>query len=139
MRHFLLATLLCALPVAATSAADVTPDSICSQFFELLIKGDSDEAIDSFFGRNPQFKDRGQQITLLKTQLTGAIQVYGPATAAEVVSSEDLSPSLHRRVYITKHEFHPLTWELYFYKGRSGWLPDQLMFVDQYQVIGSKK
>lgn len=139
MRHFLLAIVLCALPVGVPWAADVTPDSICSQFFDALIKGDSDKAIDSFFGRNPQFKDRGQQITLLKTQLTGALQLYGPATAAELVSSEDLSPSLHRRVCITKHEFHPLTWELYFYKAKMGWLPDQLMFVDQYQVLGSKK
>lgn len=139
MRHFVLAILLCTLPVGATWAADVTPDSICSQFFDALIKGDSDKAVDGFFGRNPQFKDRAQQITLVKTQLTGALKVFGPATAAEMVSSEDLSPSLHRRVYITKHEYHPLTWEFYFYKAKAVWLPDQLTFVDQYQVIGSKK
>jgi hypothetical protein len=88
---------------------------------------------------NPLFKDKGQQLQLMKTQLTGAIQIYGPASAAELVSKEDLSPSLHRRVYITTHDLHPLTWEMYFYKTKSGWLPDQMLFVDQYQVLGSKK
>jgi len=127
------------LATAVVSAADPTPDSISSQFFDTLIKGDSGKAVDGFFGTNPMFKEKGQQIQLLKSQLSGALQIYGPATAAELISKQDLSPSLQRRVYITKHEFHPLSWEMYFYKGTSGWLSDQLVFVDQYQVIGPKK
>ena len=139
MRRLAFAALLAVLPVAPVLAADPTPDSMSAQFFDTLIKGDSGKAIDAFFGLNPMFKDKGQQIQLLKSQLTGGLQIYGPATAAELVSKEDLTPSLQRRVYITKHEFHPMTWEMYFYKGKAGWLPDQLLFVDQYQVIGPKK
>jgi hypothetical protein len=138
MKRLALAAMLLAVSVAS-SAADPTPESISSQFFDALVKGDSAKAIDGFFGLNPMFKDKGQQLQLMKTQLAGAIQIYGPASAAELVSKEDLSPSLHRRVYITKHDFHPLTWEMYFYKAKSGWLPDQMLFVDQYQVLGSKK
>ena len=124
---------------ALSPAADLTPDSISSQFFDTLIRGDSAKAIDGFFGLNPLFAGKGQQLQLLKTQLAGALQIYGPATAAELVTKEDLAPSLQRRVYITKHELHPLQWEMYFYKGKSGWLPDQMQFVDQYQVLGPKK
>ena len=138
MRRFMVVTLLASFSICSW-AADPTPDSISSQFFETLLKGDSGKAIDSFFELNPQFKDKGQQIQLMKSQLTGALQIYGPATAVEPVLKEQLATSLERRVYITKHEFHPLQWEMYFYKGKLGWLPDQLLFVDQYQVIGSKK
>lgn len=135
-----LAFFLTLFAVASISfGATPTPDSISSQFFDTLVKGDSAKALDGFFGINPMFKDKGQQLQLMKTQLAGALQIYGPASAAELVLTEDISPSLQRRVYITKHDFHPLSWELYFYKGKPGWLPDQLIFVDQYQVLGSKK
>lgn len=138
MKRLVLAATLLLVSFAA-SGAEPTPDSISSQFFDTLVKGDSEKAIDGLFGLNPLFKDKRQQIQLVKTQLAGAIQIYGPASAAELVLKEDLSPSLQRRVYITKHDLHPLSWEMYFYKAKSGWLPDQLLFVDQYQVLGSKK
>ncbi|MDH5670284.1 MAG: hypothetical protein OEY86_19975 [Nitrospira sp.] len=138
MKYLRLAAILL-LVASVSSAADPTPDSISTQFFDLLVKGNDSKAIDGLFGLNPLFKDKGQQLQLMKTQLAGAIQIYGAASAAELILKEDLSPSLHRRVYITKHDLHPLTWEMYFYKSKSGWLPDQMLFVDQYQVLGTKK
>lgn len=123
----------------ASSGAELTPESISTHFFDTLVKGDSSKALDEFFGLNPLFKEKGQQLQVMKTQLAGAIQIYGPASAAELVLKEDLSPSLQRRVYITKHPLHPLSWEMYFYKAESRWLPDQMLFVDQYQILGPKK
>lgn len=120
-------------------AAEPTPETYSAEFFDTLLKGDSDAAIDGFLGQNPLLRGKAQELQVLKIQFKTAVQIYGAPFAVELVSKEDLSPSLHRRVYITKHEFHPITWEMYFYKGKAGWLPNQILFVDQYQVIGAKQ
>ena len=124
---------------SVAGSAEPTPDSFSSQFFDTLIRGDSDKAIDGFLGQNPLVKSKTQQLQLMKSQLRTAIELYGPPTAAELITKEELSPSLQRRVYITKHDYHPLSWEMYFYRGKGGWIPDQLIFLDQYQFLGPKK
>lgn len=134
------AVLLSLIAGASAHAADTqTPEKIASTFFETLINGDSAKAVDEFFAINPIAKEKAQQLQLLKSQLTTVSQLYGAPFAVELVSLEDLTPSLQRRVYITKHEWHPITWEMYFYKPKADWIPDQLLFVDQYQVLDRKK
>jgi hypothetical protein len=76
---------------------------------------------------------------LLKSQLGTVSQLYGAPFAVELVSMEDLTPSLERRVYITKHEWIAVTWEMYFYRPKDIWVPNQLLFADQFQLIGRKK
>jgi hypothetical protein len=53
-------------------------------------------------------KNRNPRLQLLKSQLGTVMQIYGPASGVELI------PSLHWRVYITKHDYHPVTWEMYF-------------------------
>lgn len=137
MKYLLAFIVIVLLP--ASYAADPTPDSYASQFFETFVEGDSDKAIDVLSGSNPLMKNKAQQLQLMKSQLKTVVQIYGPASGAELVAKEDLTPSLQRRVYITKHDYHPVSWEIYFYKAKTGWIPDQFLFVDQYQVLGPKK
>lgn len=137
MRWIAVAVLMSAACMAG--AAESTPETYSAQFFETLIKGDGAKAVDDFFGANPLIKGREPQLQMLKTQLSGVLQIYGPASGAELIIKEEFSSSLERRVYITKHDFHPVTWEMYFYKGKSGWLADQLQFADQYQFLVRKK
>lgn len=123
----------------AYGADALTPQSIADRFFATFLKGGDVSAIDGFLGLNPIFKDRAEQMQQLKAQLASAVQLYGEPLTVEPVLVEDLTPSLQRRVYLTKHPRHPLVWEMYFYKAKSEWIPDQLIFVDQYQVIGPRK
>ena len=133
----LLMLLVSPLSLGAEGAA--TPESIANSFFATLMKGDPMKAVDTFFAINPNFAARSQQLQMVKTQLVGALQIYGNPSGVETILVEELAPSLHRRVYLTNHETHPLVWEMYFYKVKSGWLPDQLQFRDTYELLGPKK
>ena len=115
------------------------PQEMADAFFTAYIGGSGGDALDSFFAGNPLVSQKAQQIQLLKSQLTTVDSLYGAPFAYEIVSREQLAPSLERHVYITKHKHHPVTWEMYFYRPGKDWVPDQLLFVDQYQTIGSKK
>lgn len=133
----MLLTAFCAPVVHAASAP--SPDEMADALFGKMIKGDSGQAVDEFFSANPLVLQKAQQMQLLKGQLGTVMQLYGQPFAYEKISTEDITPSLQRRLYLTKHEYHPVIWEMYFYKPKDRWLPDQLLFVDQYQVLGPKK
>ena len=139
MKYIVAAFLLGVLGVGTSRAETPTPEKIAAAFFDTLMKGDASKAVDSFFAINPLFKDKAQQVQLLKSQLGTVSQLYGAPFAVELVSMEDLTPSLQRRVYITKHEWIAVTWEMYFYRPKDIWVPNQLLFVDQFQIIGRKK
>jgi hypothetical protein len=139
MKLIVVAILMTALGVGVGQAETLTPEKIAATFFETLIKGDDTKAVDGFFSLNPLFKGKAQQVQLLKSQLGTVSQLYGAPFAVEVVSVEDLTPSVQRRVYITKHEWVAVTWEMYFYKPKDAWVPLQLLFADQFQMIGRKK
>jgi len=133
------AILLMAFSIGGCLADSPTPEKIAANFFDTLIKGDAAKAVDDFFSSNQKFKEKIQALQLLKSQLGTVTQLYGTPYAVELVSVEDLTPSLQRRVYITKHEWIPITWEMYFYRPQSEWVTVQLLLVDQFQLIGRKK
>ena len=139
MKYIVAAFLFAALGIGACRAEAPTPEKIAATFFDTFMKGDASKAVDNFFAINPLFKDKAQQVQLLKSQLGTVSQLYGAPFAVELVSAEDLTPSLERLVYITKHEWIAVTWEMYFYRPKNIWVPNQLLFVDQFQLIGRKK
>jgi hypothetical protein len=140
MKQFVLMFIFSAcLPTLANCDEVQTPERIATRFFETLLQGKGAEAIDFFMGSNRFLKSNGQQVEQMKSQLSDAVRLYGRPFAVEPVSVEDLTPSLQRRVYLVKHPNHPLVWEMYFYRAKNEWIPDQLVFVDRYQVIGRMK
>jgi hypothetical protein len=140
MRKILVVVIaLTCLPALAYCGEAQVPDRIAGRFFEILLQGKNADAIDFFMGLNPSMKGNVEQVGKMKSQVASAVRLYGRPFAVESVSVEDLTPSLQRRVYITKHPNHPLVWEMYFYRPKGEWMPDQLVFFDQYQVIGPKK
>ena len=138
MKNFVALVLFGAFVIVSPAMAE-KPKGIADSFFTTYIGGSGGKAIDGFFASNPLILQKTQQLQLLKSQLTTIETIYGAPFGYELVSKEELSPSLERRVYITKHKYHPVTWEMYFYKPGDSWMSDQLIFVDQYQLIGSKK
>jgi hypothetical protein len=124
---------------SARCAEAVMPGEIANRFFNIFLREGNLDAIDYFMGLSPVMKGNAEQLQQMRSLLANAVRVYGPPSAVEAVSVEDLAPSLQRRVYITKHTSRPLVWEMYFYKPKNDWVPDQLVFLDQYQLLESKK
>ena len=120
-------------------ADERNPDHIAEKFFASFIAGDSDKALGELLSVNPVLAERVQQLQLLKSQVRGAIEIYGPGAEVELIHKEELSGSLQRHVYLTRHRLHPLVWEMYFYKADGGWVLSQVLFADQFQFIGRKK
>lgn len=140
MRRRVLAMIaLTIFPALTWSAEALSPRHIAAKFFETFLNGGSVEAVDYFMGLSPLLKANSEQILQMKALLTSALRLYGEPIGVEEVSVEEITVSLQRHVYLTKHASHPLIWEMYFYKPKDQWIPDQLLFVDQYQILGKKK
>ena len=92
MKYVVAAFLLAIFGVGACRAESPTPEKIAAAFFDTFIKGDASKAIDNFFALNPIFKDKVQQIQLLKSQLGTVTQLYGAPFAVELVSIGGLNP-----------------------------------------------
>lgn|GEM_PF-2561468 len=140
MTRRVLATIsLIALASVVYSAEAPAPQVVANRFFEIFMKGGNVEAIDYFMAQKPVLKANAEQLQQMKTLLASAVRLYGEPIGVEEISIEEITPSLQRRLYLTKHASHPLVWEMYFYKPKDRWIPDQLLFVDQYQILGRKK
>ena len=118
---------------------DGLPKEQVSSFFTDYEKGEYQKALQKLHEDNPMHVNQPQQLLLLQQQVSTTIQLYGKVIGNENVQYEELSPSLIRVVQIAKHEIHPVVWEFYFYKPKDKWILSQSLFVDQFQVIGSKK
>ena len=120
-------------------AYEGTPEDQIALFFKDIAAGKFTEAIDNLYSSNPAMSQKQQQLTLLKQQIGTVTTLYGTFIGSENIHYEKLSPSLIRIVQVAKHEVHPVLWEFYFYKPRDNWIISQGLFVDQFQVAGTKK
>ncbi|MDC5838867.1 hypothetical protein [Vibrio europaeus] len=135
----LMAGLVLLFCAGTASAYEGQPKEQVDKFFKELSSAQSTQAIDKLFSNNPTISANKQQLTLLKQQFGVVLAMYGSIIGVENIHYEELSPSLVRIVEVAKHENHPVTWEFYFYKPKDIWMISQGMFVDQFQVIGTKK
>lgn len=111
------------------------PDS----FIKKLIQGKIEEATDQYFETNPLIGSKQQQVEYVKTQIEGGLKVFGKPFAYELAIEEQISKSLKRFVYISKHEYHILTWEFYIYKPKNTWIASNMTFNDKFNLLESKK
>jgi len=135
-----LITILAGLFIASSvHAYDGNPNEQVASFFNDYIAGKQSVAIDSLYSSNPLSAQKVQQLTLLKQQVGSVQLLYGSTLGTENIHSEIISPSIVRIVELAKHEHHPILWEFYFYKPKDKWFISQVMFVDQFQLVGAKK
>lgn len=120
-------------------AYEGSPKDQVALFFKDIAAGKTSEAIDNLYSSNPAMSQKQQELTVLKQQMGTVNSLYGRFIGSEIVHYEELSPSLIRIVQVAKHELHPILWEFYFYKPNDKWIISQGLFVDQFQIIGSKK
>lgn len=126
---------LCLVPIAFSQA----PKQLPEQFFDTLMAGEIDRAYDEAFAGSGLSKLKPQAVQMLKAQTKTALSMYGAPYAYEIIHDEDLSPSLHRFVYLMKAESYPVTWEFIYYKAKEDWYLVQINFVDHFQNISNRK
>jgi hypothetical protein len=115
------------------------PFDIPDQFMKQLIAGKGAEAVDQYFSTNPLAAQKTQQTQFIKTQIDAAFNIFGKPTSYELAIEDDLAPSLKRYVFITKHEYHALTWEFYVYKPKDIWIASNMTFSDNFGPLEKKK
>lgn len=138
MKSLILSLLLMSFS-SISLAYDGAPTKQVEMFFKDQSNRKVSESIDNLYSNNPAMQQKVQALTFLKQQLASVSVLYGNLIGNENISKEELSPSLVRIVQVAKYDIHPVVWEFYFYKPKDKWIVSQAMFVDQFQVVGSKK
>jgi len=112
----------------ASSAASATPDSLAQAFFSTLEHGSVEDAmrivLSAVAARKPD------EFTNAVAQTQNALRIYGKIVDYELANETKTSPSLIKRVYVSRSEQVPLFWSFYFYKGPRGWSVVQFNFQD---------
>jgi hypothetical protein len=115
------------------------PSDLPEQFMKQIIAGNGGVAVDKYFSTNPMIMQKLQQIEVLKTQIEAVTKVFGKPTGYEIVSQETIAPSVRRFVYISKNEYHALTWEFFVYKPNDVWIASNMIFDDDFSHARSWK
>lgn len=138
MKKTFFVVLLFLLHSSCFASEVASPKAKVENFFNLLQKGNVSVAYDTLFEGSTLSTDKPQEVSLLKKQ-TEIVSLFGKILGYELVHEEKLSNSVVRFVYFLKSEKHPTTWEFYFYKPKSNWFLVNMMFNDQFQLLGTKK
>ena len=134
MKKTVFLMLLLLLPINSF-AYDGSPEEQVVSFFKDVAAGKSGEAIDNLYSSNPAFKEKIQQLTMLKQQLPMIDTLFGKSLGQESYTVEHPTPSITRIVKVDKHEKHPVIWEFYFYKPYDKWIVSQGVFNDQFGFL----
>lgn len=129
--------LLC-FPFAVQSAEVVSPRVKAETFLAEIKSGDVAAAYNKLFVGSSIPTDKPQAVTLLKQQTQTALPIYGKVIGYEFLREEKFGDSVIRLVYLLKSEKHPTVWEFYFYKPKSEWFLSNILFNDQFQLLGKK-
>ncbi|MBK9246856.1 MAG: hypothetical protein IPM69_01775 [Ignavibacteria bacterium] len=122
-----------------TSALPKDIIGISSEFFKLMMSGNSDQAFQRLFKNSPM-ADNKTLTTQIIDQAKKAEQIYGIIKGFERVGEESLTESFIRLRYISLHDKYPLRWVFTFYKSPTrGWIVTNVKFDDDSEYFFSKE
>jgi len=134
---FLAILLFC--PISAYAADDGLPKAMVETFLNEVQQGHIGSAYDQLFVGSSIPTDKPQAVTLLKQQTQTALGLYGKVLGRELIHEERFGTSIVRYVYVLKSEKGPTIWEFYFYKPKSDWFLANIVFNDQFNLLGARK
>jgi hypothetical protein len=136
--RIILSVLLIVFPLSSIALANGSSD-LPDKFMQQVVAGKGAVAVDDYFSTNALVSQKPQQIQFLKTQIDAAFNMYGKPASYELAMEEELAPSLKRYVFITKHDYHVLTWEFYVYRPKDTWIASNITFNDNFSLLQKKK
>jgi len=137
MRKWL--ALLLLVPSLSFAAETKPAKAMVETFFANLQKSDVSSAYDNIFRGSGIPKEKPQAVTVLKQQTQAGLPLYGKILGYELVREEVFGTSLVRFVYLLKSEKHATTWEFYFYRPKTEWFLANVVFNDQFNLLGPKQ
>lgn len=136
MKNWLM-ILLC-FPLVVQAAEATSPQEKAETFLGSLKSGNVSAAYDNLFAGSSIPADKPQAVSMLKQQTQTALPIYGKVIGHELLYEEKFGASVIRLVYLLKSEKHPTVWEFYFYKPKVEWFLSNILFNDQFQLLGKK-
>ncbi|MCB9480858.1 MAG: hypothetical protein H6681_01745 [Desulfobacteraceae bacterium] len=112
-----------------------TPKEQTELFFNELLSGKINNAVDNLYSSNTLMGQKIQQLEALKQQIAMLDKLYGKALGHEYYCVEKKTDSVVRIAAVFKYEFHPVVWEFYFYKPSKKWIISQGVFNDQFELL----
>jgi len=133
---FVLAGIITCIIASAGFAKE--PREFVEEFFNYVKEGKVSQGYDILFAGSGIPAMKPQAVDMLKTQTAGGLPMYGNILGFERIREEKLGTSIVRLVYILKSEKVPTVWEFYFYKPQTSWFLGNILFNDQFQLLGGK-
>lgn len=134
-RLFLIVTLLLLSTPSHAYVGD--PEQQLKEFFHDIQKAEYNSLF-KLFSNNPMMKGQKQQILALQQQLTVYESRFGKVITIEKIHEEHISTNLVRFVILSERQYHPIVWELYFYKApKLGWIVSQATFNESFNLLNS--
>lgn len=133
--NYFFALILLCYPATLFAATGPSYQVQAEKFLETVVAGQVDQAYDDLFKDSPILKLKPQDIDITKQQTNMLISLYGKKLGFEFIKKETFGNSVIRLIYIIKTENIPITFEIYFYKPHSKWLPASVNFEDTFAVL----
>lgn len=114
------------------------PKEFVEEFFSYVKEGKVSQGYDILFTGSGIPVMKPQAVDMLKSQTASGLPLFGKILGYEKLREEKFGISIVRLVYILKSEKAPTVWEFYFYKPHTNWFLGNILFNDQFQLLGSK-
>lgn len=134
-RTIFFAAIVLLYPASLFAATGPSYQVQAEKFLETIVAGQVDEAYDNLFKDSPILKLKPQDIGITKQQTNMLISLYGKKLGFEFIKKETFGSSVIRLLYIIKTENVPITFEIYFYKPGTKWLPASVNFEDTFALL----
>ncbi len=122
-----------------TSALPKDIVGLSSEFFKLMMSGNSDQAFQRLFKNSPM-ADNKTLTRQIAEQAKKAEEIYGIIKGFERVGTEAVAESYIRLRYISLHDKYPMRWVFTFYKSPTrGWIVTNVKFDDDSEYFFSKE
>lgn len=117
---------------SATSTPSSQPTAQAEKFFDLLSKGDVDEAYDSLLTGSEMYRLKPQEMDNIKKQTSVMISSYGKILGFERIKTVTWGTCLVRYYYVVKSEKTPLTFYITYYlpEKSKAWVVEGFKFND---------
>jgi len=114
------------------------PGEFVEEFFKYVKEGKVSQGYDILFAGSDIPAMKPQAVDMIKSQTASGLPMYGKILGFEKIREEKFGISIVRLVYILKSEKAPTIWEFHFYRPQANWFLGNVLFNDQFQLLGSK-
>ncbi len=133
--RFVVLTVLLSYPANLFAGGAPSYQVQVEKFLQTIVDGQVDKAYDELFKDSPILKLKPQAIDVTKQQTNMLVSLYGKRLGFEFIKKQAYGNSIIRLIYMIKTENIPITFEIYFYKPYSKWLPASVNFEDTFALL----